>query len=454
MPRIINTFAQENPLAKAIAGLGQTMFSDTLTPAVNKQKLRDAQREEMSAEEQARTFAAATDGKLDINRFGEYGILGGKMKPEDAAMWNVFLTGNKLGPPDPTHTNALTGAAKYENSAENLDLDRSNAFGMNEADNATIRSNNAADNVRAIQTNTADNAQDTYEFDNKPIDAMINGTPGFGRQIDVTKPGYQPIPTDSTKTPIQEFQEFIAAADVALPQGTPEQKRQWALEQISKSKNKFSVRTADGTVIESGDASSVGNVGTLTNANENKQQADLLAINQFGTTANTLDKILTESPHAVGASGNILHGVQSASILAKELAKATGFNSIEDAWAGTQAQALAMGVKPETMNFKYDPAFSEIETMYNIITFQGMRAIGGQSGNDQSNRDFQVMKDTLGDPKAWTTNAKDLKTKLRIVKDYVAIRRKQSREALGLPPEADPATGNKTSKGVPWKVVQ
>ena len=32
MPRIINTFASENPLAKAIGSLGKTMFGDQLTP--------------------------------------------------------------------------------------------------------------------------------------------------------------------------------------------------------------------------------------------------------------------------------------------------------------------------------------------------------------------------------------------------------------------------------------
>lgn len=171
MPQIINSFRQtENPLAKVVSTIGNTMFGDTLTPALNRQKLRAAERENIGIEELARTFGGAADGTVSPNAVSELAILAG-MKPEDLAAHNVFLTGNKLGPRNAATTNAMAGAGKYKDSAENLDLDRGNAFAMNAADNVQLGANNAADN-----------AQKSWEFLVKPVDAMVNGQPGFVQQ--------------------------------------------------------------------------------------------------------------------------------------------------------------------------------------------------------------------------------------------------------------------------------
>lgn len=193
MPQIINSFRQtENPLAAALKSVGSTMFGDTLTPAINRQKLRDMQREEMGREEVARTFGSALDGAVNVNQAAEYGVLGG-LKPEDLAMLTTFVAGNRTGPRSDLTTNAMAGQGKYKDSAQNLDLDRGNTFAMNEADNATSVGNNRytvdnafrmneADNKTTIATNDADNAQKSWEFMAKPIDAMVGGQPGFVQQ--------------------------------------------------------------------------------------------------------------------------------------------------------------------------------------------------------------------------------------------------------------------------------
>jgi hypothetical protein len=633
MPQIINSFRQqENPLAAGIKQLGDTMFGDTLTPAVNREKLKAAQRENYALEQMAQTFGGANGNPINTNAAAEFGILGG-MKPEDAAMWNVFLTGNQKGPRDPLTTNAMAGAGKYGDSAANLDLNRKNAFDMNAADNVTSRANttdaiagnyrmNESDNATSRFNNTADNTQKSYEFNNKPVAVNVNGSPGFGRQGDLANgnldlktgisqaaealgisptdlatiisyetggtfdpmqagpttqwgqhkgliqfgepqaqqygvdwnnpigsqlgpngavvrylkqagvqpgmglmdvysavnagragrnnasdannggapgtvadkvnyqmaghsqnaarmfgpggqvpnvgasPAYTPILQNNEQTPLDLFNGYLTAAQTALPNSTPDQQRQWAVQQISKSRNKgISVTSSDGTQINVGGDGEDGPMD-LTNANQTLTQRNEIDFRRFQGTLGMATDLITKNPNSVGLVGQTRGAVQDVGTLAQGAAQLFGVQDIQGSLAEAQKEAAQFGVR---LDFEYDPSVSQIESVMNILAFQGARAIGGQSGNDLSDKDVKHIKTILGDPTSLFTNQAKLLSKLALVDQFVQGQRAINRGVMGPPkltpgaPPPNPAPNapavvnggaGTTSKGTPWKVVQ
>lgn len=625
MPQIINSFRQtENPLAAALKSIGSTMFGDTLTPAINRQKLRDMQREEMGREEVARTFGAALDGAVNVNKAAEYGVLGG-LKPEDLAMLTTFVAGNRTGPRSDLTTNAMAGAGKYKDSAQNLDLDRGNAFSMNEADNKT-----------AIATNDADNAQKTWEFMAKPMDALVNGQPGYVQQgqaagigkvggysaqpssyvdrvvgvesggnpmaknpnssatglgqftegtwlemmgrhapeyargksreeilalrndptlsrtmtqylgdengqilqnaglpvTDGTKylahfagpggavkalqaapgtpvvaimspeaiaanpflqgmttdqlvqwangkvgggtsPSIAPILPNASKPMDMLFQEALRTAQTAMPGADPAAHRTEALKLLrrgSKGMTVYDPSTGNPIMSTGGDEPMA-----LTNANETKVQGDEIAYRKFNGTLGMAKDLITKNPQSVGLVGQARGTAQDVATAAQGFGQLFGIQDIGGELAAAQQEAAAFGVDPSILNFEYDPSVSQIESVMNILAYQGARAIGGQSGNDLSDKDIKHIKDMLGDPTSMFMNQGKLLGKLDLVQRYIdgqrAINdqiRGVQRPAAGAQPAptapaptapAAPAAGavmpsGTTSKGTGWRVVQ
>lgn len=639
MPKIINTFSQQgNPMAEAIKNLGNSMFGDTLTPAIKRQGLLEKQREFAALEELGKLFGGSADGTIDPAAAAQAGILGG-MKPDDLSMYSVFLAGNKRGPRDLATTNAMAGAGKYGDSAENLDLNRQNAIRLNQMDNdtqrygydaqaKTSRANNADDNRRAIIANEADNRQRTYEFNNKPTEALINGKPGFARQGDVVggggfdlragieaaanrlgispvdlatvisyetggtfdptqggpttqygrhrgliqfgepqaakygvdwnnaaasqlgadgaivrylldagvRPGmglmdvysavnagrvgrygasdannggapgtvadkvnyqmaghsqraaqmfggqapfpqvagggptYAPIPTKAEIPPLDLFKQYLQAAEAAMPNSTMEERRKWAMIQISKQQSKGIRVSPDGT-IEIG-----GEMGDLTNANLTKVQDREMDYERFGSTLDMAIDLVAKNPNSVGMMGVARGTVQDVAAAAQGVAQLFGIQDIGGALTSAQLELAQNGISPDVLGLEYDPSVSQIESVMNILAFQGARAIGGQSGNDLSDKDIRAIKTILGDPTSLFTNQQRMLSRLDLVKKYVSTQRDMNRARLGLPPKGAaapapipapgptpstaqetpvaPALTGKTSRGTGWKVVQ
>lgn len=605
MPQIINSFRQtENPLAKVVSTIGNTMFGDTLTPALNRQKLRAAERENIGIEELARTFGGAADGTVSPNAVSELAILAG-MKPEDLAAHNVFLTGNKLGPRNAATTNAMAGAGKYKDSAENLDLDRGNAFAMN-----------AADNVQSGANNAANNAQKSWEFLVKPVDAMVNGQPGFVQQgaaaglgntggyadkvvgaesggdplaknpnstatgagqfldstwldmmarhapeftqgktpeqilalrndptlsrtmteyfgqenaqtlqsaglpvTDGTKylahfagaggatkvlqappgtpvsavlspeamaanpflqgmttdqlaqwanskvgggaaPSIAPIVPNASKPFEAQVQEVLTGIDLLMPGATPEQKRQAAIGKLLKKGGMTVYDPATGNpIMSTGDGPM-----DLTTANDTEVQGDEIAYRKFGGTIAMAKDLIQKNPNSVGLIGQARGTAQDAATAAQGLAQMFGIADIKGELAQAQKEAMAFGVNPSVLNFEYDPSVSQIESIMNIMAYQGARAIGGQSGPGLSDEDIRHIKDMLGDPTSMFMNQEKLLGKLDLVERYVAGQRAINDKIRGAkrpaqggatpPPAPGAAPSGTTSKGTGWKVVQ
>jgi hypothetical protein len=435
MVKIINPFFQANPLAEAIKGFGQNMFGDTLTPALKRQQLRDSQREEFGTESLARIFGGASDGAIDPNAVSEMGILGG-MKPEDAALWNVFLTGNKTGPRSSLTTNAMAGAGNYKNSAENLDLDRTNAFDMNAADNTQSGLNNAADNTRALTLGREGNELDWMKFFFEPEEALVDGKPGFatkgalagspsygnlqlGQPVEpgATAPAYAPIPTSTEKTPVDQLVGFMEAYKVANPQSTPEQQRAWALQQIAKSRSKGITVSPDGTVQVGGDAGY-----DPTNTMTTGLQQESKSLDNFTSLLGEAKNIAQTDPTIFGAAGTIRKWGQGFVQAANNMSLLMGGKDLNEALTAAQAGLAANGFDASILSPKLDPALYEIESMANLLAYSAAEALAGQEGRSVSDMDVKYFQSIVGDPQALLMSQGAYISKLNFLERILARR--------------------------------
>lgn len=438
MPRIINTFASENPLAKAIGALGNSMFGDQLTPALKRQQLADSQREQFGIEEMARVFGGVTDGNVPIARAVESGILGG-MKPDDIAAFNMLMAGTQTPLGSELTDKAYVGAGKANVSPWNLGLDRTNAFNMNEADNVQSGLNNRYSSDRTYQASTENNALDnaglTDRFNRTPKEAMVNGQPGFVEQGTMTQtPGVTPILSENQVPPVDQFRRQLVASQLMFPDD-PARARSHAIEQLSKPKSKgFSFQSPDGTTIEFG-----GTDGPmdLTNANQTAVQGNEIAFRKFEGTLAMAQDLVANNPNSVGLIGQARGGAQDLATMAQGAAQLFGIQDVQGDLIHAKKEAERFGIN---LDFEYDPSVSKIESIMNILAFQGARAIGGQSGNDLSDKDLKAIKVILGDPTSLFTNQTKLLSRLELVRNYVADQRKINLQIMGAAPPAAPGT--------------
>lgn len=418
MPRIINTFSSSNPLAESIRSLGNIAYGDQLTPALKKQQLADAQREALGVEELARTFGGAGDGNVNFTRAAESAVLGG-LKPEDVAMFTNFIAGNITGPRSTQTTNAMAGAGKFKDSAENLDLDRSNAFGINAADNDTQRYGYDTAAATSRDNNTDDNTQLWNQFLQKPIEAVVGDKPGFVQQGKAVDSGAAPYVKPGEIDPVAAFRRQLPASDLMFP-GDPAKARQHAIAQLSKTTSKgVTVFGPDGNPIVEMGGTDGGAGFAPTNATETQLQKSQINYDKFKSTIGMAREVAVANPDVFGVIGIGRQAVQDSAQIAQSLGRMFGVEDINGTLSSLEQDAAAQGVDTNLFGTKYDPALGQIESLGKILAYSGASTIAGQSGNALSNKDVENISQILGDPRDWAMNQQRFLTKLQQVEDYV-----------------------------------
>lgn len=453
MPRLINSFRQtENPLAKTLGALGQSMFGDTLTPALKRAQLDEAERQNFGTEELARLAGAG--GILDPNKSAEMAVLGG-MKPDDLAMLQVFLSGNLLGPRDEKTTNAMAGAGKYSQSANAFDIDQGNAMERHRITDATQRYNIDID-ASTSRANNADTISNSYrQFQETPKEARdAAGNPVFVQQSGLTQPGISPILSDSQRTPLEEMKTYLQAAEANGLKGADAQA--WALDQISKRKGTSITVGPDGTTVEMGGPSG------LTNSVLSKAQNDTYSFEKANAVADAYEGLLKSDPTLVGATGWARDIAQGGAQLAGNIAQLFGTKDISQAVNAIRDEAIAKGVDPGIVAqmITFDPKIPQLSAAYNVLLYSFADALAGQSGRSVTDKDIKQMKQILGDPSSFFASQPDalarLQTARGLLDAYETANNK--RQGINRPPrtygQQPGGTSGKTGSGVNWKVVQ
>jgi hypothetical protein len=413
MPQIINPFRPQNtPLAQAITQFGNDVYGDQLTPAIKREQLIAAQRENVETGALAQSFADPA-GKLDY----QAGILSG-YKPADMADMRLLQMADTYGARDQRTQNAQIGSGgPFTATAE--------AFDTNVATDR--RGQDIASSDRRYGFNLND-ATERYKFANTPEEAMVNGAPAFVPRSGLMGEGVQPILSDTEKGRNMRFNESVALYGNVYPNSTMEQRKQYALQQESKGQGQKITIGPDGTTIESG-----GLYGEPTNSVTSGAQEALAGIDAFDSSIERAKDMATRSPDAFGALGTVKGVVQDVNAIAQNIGLVAGGSDVNTELAKAQAFFASSGVSPEVFG-AYNPDISNIDALSRLMVYQAAQALTQQTGRSVSDADVKNMTMIVGDPKALTMNPDKFVNRMDMLQEFIDTLADQKRAQLGLPP--------------------
>ena len=421
MPTIINPMRADTTIGDSIARAAAGIFGgDRIGPAIKREKLLAAQRENVMMQELMK--AVGGSGPLDFSQLGP-ALIGSGFNP---GQFNDFALGraaNQFGASDPRTQAAQVGAGgPFSATAD--------AFESGLGVRRRGQDLQSADRRRGQDIGSADRR---FEFNNKPLEAMVNGEPGFIPQQGAFASGVEPFVKPSTKlTPEQEFDGFAALWLRENP-GDFEGAKNFAMAQAAKRGNGLSVTTPDGTQIQ------MGGIGGLTKAVTSDEQKTQLSLNRFRGLVKEARGFL-EDPTLFGLAGRVRGAGQSAVQLLSNMAQVFGSGSPDDLVQDTRRELVQSGVSPQLLPELFDPNLPAVDTVWGIMVYQGAAALAGQSGRSVSDRDVKIFKDLIGDPKAVFSSAATLGAKLDIIEDILDVSEDTGRAALGGQPLPDNTT--------------
>jgi hypothetical protein len=415
MPQIINPFRPQNtPLAQAITQFGNDVYGDQLTPAIKREQLIAAQRENVETDALAQSFADPA-GKLDY----QAGILSG-YKPQDMADMRRLQMADTFGARDQRTQNAQIGAGSpFTATAE--------AFDTNVATDR--RGQDIASSDRRYGFNLND-ATERYKFANTPEEVFVNGQAGFLPREKVFSEGVQPILSQSELGPAAEFNQFYDFATKNFPDRGPDWAKSYALQQVSKGQGQKITIGPDGTTIESG-----GLYGEPTNSVTSGAQESLAGIDAFDSSIERAKDMATRSPDAFGALGTVKGVVQDVNAIAQNIGLVAGGSDVNTELAKAQAFFASSGVSPEVFG-AYNPDISNIDALSRLMVYQAAQALTQQTGRSVSDADVKNMTMIVGDPKSLTMNPDKFVNRMDMLQEFIDTLADQKRAQLGLPPIA------------------
>lgn len=402
MPRIINTYRQgAGRMADVMRELSGAFAGDTLTPALKRQQLLKAERENVE-----------TQNLADLYREPGYN--------RNQALATATLAGNT------DYANAALFDSGFNADIGEVDRAR-RAAGMAESSTASDR-----DLMRA---------QDMYQWENKPVEVLRAGKPGFAPQGDLSRsPQYSPILSNAERQgtitqnfePTREEQARILGADAGSDR-----------KPFNYIKDGKVYLTTDGRTDVNGDPLPPnGYIGSveggaegvgLTNSVQTDLQSDNVAYQKFNALID-IAKPLTADPSLFGPVGLVRGKAQELFQALNGVEALTQTRTELQSSLGERAQQLV----PEL----YDPRLSEVDALWGILLYQGAAALAGQENRSVSDKDIQFMRQILGNPKGLFSSGASMATKLeaaqKVIDAYSNVNRRVATEGAN-PPE--PAAG-------------
>lgn len=192
MTRVLNPYGDKSGIGEAIAGIGQMMFGDTLTPALKREQMR---LESGKADAQAR-INTSMDGLMNTIA-AKGGIPAVMQDPQIQA----FLLGSEYDPQKFGTANRLFTATDPKNPVTGDTVTRAMIGAGDSASSTPFFTKRGQDMDSADSRYGVDQkvAEDRYQFNNKPIDALIpvpdNKAVGPflpGQQPKTMQPGFVP----------------------------------------------------------------------------------------------------------------------------------------------------------------------------------------------------------------------------------------------------------------------
>lgn len=431
MPTIVNPYRiNASPVGDAIKRIGESMFGDTLTPALKREKLYAEQRGNVETENLMR--AVNNNSDLDWAQLAP-AMIGAGYDPQKFNELNRGRSAALWGTRDPRTQAAQIGAGSpFSATAE--------AFDMGDATDRRGQDIASGDRRYGVDVGAR---TDLEKFYATPVEAMVGDQPVFVPRSGAFNEGVAPVLSQSERGPASEFNDFesLYLGQMAVDPNNPspeemKQAKDYALAQVSKSKGRTISVGADGVTIEE------GGIGGLTNNVQSNLQKQTIESEQFNQLSGMAQEYLTDPANAnlFGVTGRLRQLGQGAVEAANNFALTAGYQSEQDMVAALRDEAAQAGVAsllPEI----YDPGLDAVDTIWGMIVYKGAAALAGQEGRSVSDKDIAMFRDIFGDPKALFSSQKSLAAKLAVADRIVNANQSVRDRAM----RGDSLRGDKTA---------
>lgn len=477
MVKIINPFAAPNPISQALERAAASLGGDTLTPALKREQLMKAQRENVEAQNTAAMLAQFGQPGFDRAQLAATDYLAGG-KGSNLADIEMYLAANQGGFDDPATSAAMLGAGKAASSTP-IGFTRSEA--RQERQNKYNTDTASGDRRYGIDVGAQ---TDRYKFDNA-LEQVVTpeGHPMFVRRSEAA--GQAPVLSETEQKGTLLGQNFgdLESLDPlqrsvlgAEPKNPPSPKNYVVGDQSFITYDGVNdARTGqplpEGGFI-AGVQGSAKDAGVPT-ATQNKSLQDMTALKNFFDLIKRTRTVAESDPTIFGATGAARSAAQGTS---EGLSAAAALFGLKPEEIRTRASATAnqilAGANPGELDTgilmrDFDPNLPDIQLLGNMLVYSGAEAMAGQAGRAMSDKDVEMWRGIIGDPQGWLTSQKSYLQRLGTMEQVGLQRFNRQREMMNLPPvtldqivggvpatPAAPRPSGKTSRGTSWEVVE
>lgn len=481
MVKVISAFRGGSPLGDTLAQLGQQMFGDQATGAINRAKQRALERQNVETENYMRRVAEGGGMQaLGSDPVTQAMIIGAGYDPGNAAQLGLMGAANQYGAADQRTQNWQVGAGQpYTNTA--------GAFETRMAEDR--RNNDQQSTDRRYGVDTA-NAREQDQWSNTPMPVLDqNGRPVYAPRwqlaptavatdgVDGMDPQtllpsqFSPILSDAERKGVLAGANFGHMGDLPAAEqsylgadGASRTPRNWlapdgskgiTLDGLTDSATRRPIPPGSqiyGTQIQD----TADNV--LSPRAKGQIDQGLLELGTFDIMGRRLREVASNAdPRLFGASGRLIDFGRGVATLASNLYATIGVSDAEGAkqWMlqdiqNEIARQKANGqvtLDPSVLNLLFSPDSAELELLAGLYVYQAAKAIANQEGRGLSNEDVQRFTSYIGSPQDWSMDKTRYLQKLNAVDNLTRKLVDYFRQARGLPPLPSQDAGGEAAPG-------
>jgi len=402
-------------------------YLDTLTPAIKRQSLFDAERKAagVASVDEAIQAAKTSGGLPNIYDLASGGVRGG-MTGANVGDYNLLLASGVKGAQSREATDAAFGSGKNYGSTYHGTQDQ-------------------LQNARTLQA--MQEATKLKVEAQKPQTVLVNGVPTVVRQSESYG---QPASVGMAE---QQGALLRDNWDRLPDLGEEQKKAIGALPPTERTLNYVAPnpaggvsrgRTVDGrTDMTTGQPlpasaqvvspTNQGGTGPFTpDATDSRGlRARLQANKEVVDLADRIRNIVSNDATVVGPTGNVRRLSQNAVDTLNNVGTLFGDpERFTGALAQTQSEAVSKGVNPSVIMGLFDPNASNIVKMNSLLLYKAAAALAGQSGREVSDKDIIHLTSIVGDPASWLEGSQQYLNGIKFVRDIAAQGAQNAEQAL------------------------
>lgn len=179
---------------------------------------------------------------------------------------------------------------------------------------------------------------------------------------------------------------------------------------------------------------------------------------EFQKLQNLIDytkELAGKNENNFGLAGWIKGFAQDTTQVAENLAQGLGYTGLDQGVKIAQAKLQADHVDPGVISslFTFDPALPQLHTAVGLMVYQAASALASQSGRSISDRDVEMFRNIIGDPRDWRGNQKLFFAKMGAVTHILQMNQQVVQQHLGMRGSPSPVAVAPAAPGAPQPAV-